>query len=106
MRRILIIDDEEDIREVVIPPSTGIFGDSFTAFMKDTCSITVHNPAKAVVTDHGDIMIAISHLGKGVVLAVVDPWVYNEYADGRKMRQYDGFEAAQDLAAWAVRQAK
>ena len=51
-------------------------------------------------------MIAISHVGKGVVLGVVDPWVYNEYADGRKMRQYDGFEAAQDLAGWAVREAK
>ena len=74
--------------------------------MKDTCSIAVSGPATAVVTDHGDIMIAISHLGKGVVLAVTDPWVYNEYADGRKLRQYDGLEAAQDLAAWAVRQSK
>ncbi len=92
--------------EVVIPPGTGIFGAGFTAFMKDTSTITVRGPAKAVVTDHGDIMIALSHLGKGVVLAMVDPWIYNEYADGSKLRQYDGFEAAQDLAAWAVRQAK
>jgi len=101
-----VVGEDRASGEVVIPANTGIFGAGFTAFMKDTCSITVHNPAKAVVTDHGDIMIAISHVGKGVVLAVVDPWVYNEYADGRKMRQYDGFEAAQDLAAWAVRQAK
>jgi unsaturated rhamnogalacturonyl hydrolase len=101
-----VVGDDHPSGEVVIPPNTGIFGAGFTAYMKDTCSITVHNPAKAVVTDHGDIMIAISHLGKGVVLAVVDPWVYNEYADGLKMRQYDGFEAAQDLAAWATRQAK
>jgi unsaturated rhamnogalacturonyl hydrolase len=92
--------------EVVIPTSTGIFGAGFTGYMKDTSSITVHGPAKPVVTDHGDIMIAISHLGKGTVLAVVDPWVYNEYADGRKLGQYDGFEAAQNLAAWAVHQAK
>ncbi|MGA2896136.1 MAG: glycoside hydrolase family 88 protein [Acidobacteriaceae bacterium] len=101
-----VVGDDHPSGEVVIPPNTGIFGAGFTAYMKDTCSITVHNPAKAVVTDHGDIMIAISHVGKGVVLAVVDPWVYNEYADGLKMRQYDGFEAAQDLAAWATRQAK
>jgi unsaturated rhamnogalacturonyl hydrolase len=101
-----VVGEDHSTGEVVIPPNTGIFGPGFTAFMKDTCSIAVHGPAKAVVTDHGDIMIAISHVGKGVVLAVVDPWVYNEYADGRKIRQYDGFEAAQDLAAWAVRQAK
>ena len=101
-----VVGDDRASGEVVIPPDTDIFGAGFTAYMKDTCSITVHRPAKAVVTDHGDIMIAISHVGKGVVLAVVDPWVYNEYADGLKMRQYDGFEAAEDLAAWAVRQAK
>ena len=101
-----VVGDDHAAGEVVIPANTGIFGAGFSAFMKDTCSITVRGPAKAVVTDHGDIMIAISHLGKGVVLAVTDPWVYNEYADGRKMRQYDGFEAAQDLAAWAVHQSK
>jgi unsaturated rhamnogalacturonyl hydrolase len=101
-----VVDDDHASGEVVIHANTGIFGPGFTAFMKDTSSITVRGPAKAVVTDHGDIMIAISHVGKGVVLAVVDPWVYNEYADGRKLRQYDGFEAAQYLAAWAVHQSK
>ncbi len=101
-----VVGEDHASGEVVIPANTGIFGAGFSAFMKDTCSITVRGPAKAVVTDHGDIMIAISHLGKGVVLAVTDPWVYNEYADGRKMRQYDGLEAAQDLAAWAVHQSK
>ena len=50
-------------------------------------------------------MIAVSHVGKGVVMGVVDPWFYNEYADGRKMREYDGFESAGYLAAWAVKQA-
>jgi unsaturated rhamnogalacturonyl hydrolase len=101
-----VVGDDHSTGEVVIPPGTGIFGAGFTAFMKDTSSINVSGPAKAVVTDHGDIMIAISHVGKGVVMAIVDPWIYNEYADGRKMRQYDGFEAAKDLAAWATSQAK
>ncbi len=101
-----VVGDDHASGEVVIPPGTGIFGAGFTAFMKDTSTITVSGPARAVVTSRGDIMIAISHVGKGVVLGVVDPWVYNEYADGRKMRQYDGLEAAQDLAAWTVRQAK
>jgi unsaturated rhamnogalacturonyl hydrolase len=57
-----------------------------------------------VVTDHGDIMIAMAHVGKGVVLGVVDPWFYNEYADGRKMAEYKGFQAAMDVARWAVAQ--
>ena len=100
-----VIDPDHSTGEVVIPPGTGIFGAGFTAYMKDTSTITVSGPAKALVTDHGDVMIAVSHVGKGVVLAVVDPWIYNEYIDGRKMGQYHGFEAAQDIAAWAVQQA-
>jgi unsaturated rhamnogalacturonyl hydrolase len=70
--------------------------------MKDTSTITVSNGAKAIVTDHGDVMIAVAHVGMGRVLAVVDPWFYNEYADGRKMGQYHGFEAAEDVAAAAL----
>jgi len=99
-----VVEPDHSTGEVVIPPGTGIFGSGFTAYMKDTSTIAVSGPAKAVVTDHGDIMIAVAHVGKGSVLAVVDPWFYNEYADGRKMRQYDGLEAAEDVAAWALKQ--
>jgi len=101
-----VIEPDHSTGEVIIPPGTGIFGDGFKAYMKDTSTITVNGPAKSVVTDHGDIMIAVSHVGKGVVLAVTDPWFYNEYADGRKMGEYKGFEAAQDVAEWAVRQSR
>lgn len=92
--------------EVVIPSGTDIFGDGFTAYMKDTSTITVSGKAKALVTDHGDVMIAVSHVGKGVVLAVTDPWIYNEYADGRKMGEYKAFEAAKDIAVWAISQTR
>ena len=101
-----VVEPDHGPGEVTIPAGTGIFGEGFKAYMKDTSTITVSGPAKAVVTDKGDVMIAVSHVGKGVVLEVVDPWFYNEYADGRKMREYMGFEAATDVAGWAVRQAK
>jgi unsaturated rhamnogalacturonyl hydrolase len=101
-----VVGDDHAAGEVVIPAGTGIFGDGFKGYMKDTSSISVKGPAKALVTDKGDVMIAVSHVGKGVVLGVVDPWFYNEYADGRKMGEYRGFEAAMDVAGWAVKQAK
>jgi unsaturated rhamnogalacturonyl hydrolase len=101
-----VVDPDHSTGEVVIPPGTGIFGAGFTAYMKDTSTITPTGPARALATDHGDVMIALAHIGKGVVLGIVDPWFYNEYADGRKMGQYKGFEAADDVAAWAVRQAQ
>jgi len=101
-----VVEPDHGPGEVKIPTGTGIFGDGFKAYMKDTSTITVSGGAKALVTDKGDVMIAVSRVGKGVVLGVVDPWIYNEYADGRKMRDYKGFEAAVDIAGWAVRQAK
>ena len=101
-----VIEPDHGPGEVIIPAGTGIFGDGFKAYMKDTSTISVSGPAKAVVTDKGDVMVAVARTGKGVVLGVVDPWFYNEYADGRKMGQYQGFRAAKDIAAWAVREAK
>jgi unsaturated rhamnogalacturonyl hydrolase len=101
-----VVEPDHGPGEVVIPRGTGIFGDGFKAYMKDTSTITVSGPAKAVVTDKGDVMIAVSRVGKGVVLAVADPWFYNEYSDGRKMGEYEGFEAAKDVAAWAVKMAQ
>jgi unsaturated rhamnogalacturonyl hydrolase len=101
-----VIEPDHSTGEVVIPAGTGIFGNGFTAYMKDTSTITVSGPGKPLVIDHGDVMIAVSHVGKGTVFAVTDPWFYNEYADGRKMGQYQGFEAAQEVAEWAVEQAR
>ena len=51
--------------------------------------------------------MAVSKYGKGTVFAVGDPWLYNEYTDGRKLPpEYDTFKAAQDLALWLIKQAK
>jgi unsaturated rhamnogalacturonyl hydrolase len=97
-----VVEPDHSTGEVAIPAVPGLFPEAFTAYMKDTSTITVSGSAKALVTDRGDVMIAVAHFGKGRVLAVVDPWFYNEYADGRKMGQYHGFEAAEDIAAAAL----
>ena len=91
---------------VPIPEGTGVFEHSHLAYMKDTCTITPSGNARAVVTKGSNVMIAEAKYGKGTVLAVVDPWVYNEYVDHRNHLpvEYDNFAAAIDLAGWAVRQ--
>jgi unsaturated rhamnogalacturonyl hydrolase len=92
---------------VLIPAGTGVFEHPHKAYLKEICTIKVSGPAKAVVTDQGDVLMAVAKHGKGTVFAVVDPWVYNEYVDRRNKLpvEYDGFAAAIDLAGWAVRQA-
>ncbi len=93
---------------VMIPAGTGVFQHPHKAYLKEICTITVSGPAKAVLTDKGDVLIAVAKVGKGTVFAVVDPWVYNEYVDRRNTLpvEFDGFDAAIDLAGWAVQAAK
>jgi unsaturated rhamnogalacturonyl hydrolase len=93
---------------VMIPAGTGVFQHPHKAYLKEISTITVSGPAKAVLTDKGDVLMAVAKVGKGTVFAVVDPWVYNEYVDRRNTLpvEFDGFDAAIDLAGWAVRTAK
>jgi unsaturated rhamnogalacturonyl hydrolase len=93
---------------VMIPAGTGVFAHPHKAYLKEICTITVSGPAKVVLTDKGDVLMAVAKVGKGTVFAVVDPWVYNEYTDRRNTLpvEFDTFDAAIDLAGWAVRTAK
>ena len=95
---------------VNIPAGTGgIFTDAHKATMKEVCTITVTAPAQAILTDKGameekgDVFMAVAHVGKGLVYANVDPWVYNEYTDGRKAPlEEDNFASGLELTKWLV----
>lgn len=93
---------------VMVPTTTGVFTYPHKAYLKEISTITVSGPAKAVLVDKGDVLMAKTRFGKGVVFAVVDPWIYNEYVDRRNTLplDFDGFDAAIDLAGWAVKQSK
>ncbi len=73
-------------------------------FMKDICSLTLHSPAYAALKDGDAVIIAIAHYGKGTVIAVGDPWLYNEYTNGRLTSDFENDKAANDLAGWLIRQ--
>jgi unsaturated rhamnogalacturonyl hydrolase len=93
---------------VMIPKGTGIFTYPHKAYLKEISTITPSAPAKAILTDKGDALMAIAKVGKGTVFAMVDPWIYNEYVDRRNTLplDFDGFDAAIDLAGWSIRQSK
>jgi unsaturated rhamnogalacturonyl hydrolase len=76
-------------------------------YMKDTCTISLRGSARPLLIDKGDVMMATSKYGKGTVFAAVDPWLYNEYTDGRKLPpDFDNFGGAQDLVRWLAAQSK
>jgi unsaturated rhamnogalacturonyl hydrolase len=73
-------------------------------FMKDICSLTLGPPASAALKDGDAAIIAITRYGKGTVVAVGDPWLYNEYTNGRLPADFENDKATNDLAIWLIKQ--
>jgi len=87
--------------------NNSIFTTAKKVYLKEICTLSLSNPAKPVLTDKGDTIIAVSKIGKGTVFAVGDPWFYNEYTDGRKLpSEYENFNAMNDLVKWIIGQSK
>lgn len=61
-------------------PLAGMIPGADKMYMRGTCSIVCNRPARPLVwTPDRDVVIAESHYGEGRVIAVADPWIYNEY---------------------------
>jgi unsaturated rhamnogalacturonyl hydrolase len=100
-----VIGTQWDLGKVAIQGGGPIFHDPHTIYVKDVSTISAKSPAVAQITDNGDILMATAKYGKGTVFAVVDPWLYNEYTDGRKLpAEYDNFAAGRELVRWVLEQ--
>ncbi len=76
-------------------------------YLKEISPVIVSKPAKSILSEGGDDIIAIAKIGKGSVFAVGDPWIYNEYIDGRKLpKELENFKAAEDIVKWAISKSK
>ena len=94
---------------VKVPANHPIFKTAKQLFIKELAVLSLKNPAKAEITEGSDVLLATAKYGKGTVFIIGDPWLYNEYMDGRKMKielGYENFKAANDLATWLLIQAK
>ena len=88
---------------VDIPVGNAVFKNTKAVYIKELSPLEVKAPAQALVTQKGDVIMAVSKVGKGTVFAVGDPWLYNEYTDGRRIPMtYENFSAAKDLASWLL----
>ena len=106
-RRNLVPGDDFAQGRIVAPAGHDIFRTARNLYLKEISTLRVSAPARAALTDKGDVVMAVAKLGRGTVFAVGDPWLYNEYVDGRKLpAEFDNYEAAGDLALWLLRQAK
>lgn len=88
-----------------IPADNPVFKTARKVYLKEISTINIEDKSKAksVYTDKGDVLMVTARVGKGKVFAVGDPWIYNEYADGRKLPEdLQNFKAMTDLTQWIL----
>ena len=89
--------------KIVVTGDGPLFKNSHMLFMQDTCTISLNAHANALLRNKGDVLMATAKYGKGTVFAVADPWLYNEYTDGRKLPPvYDNYAGGKRVGALVV----
>lgn len=95
--------DDRHFEDGTIPiKNHPVFKTSAKIFMKDACSVSIKKPAAAMLRSKDAVIIAEAKYGKGTVVAVGDPWLYNEYMNGRLPAGYENDKAANDLVKYLL----
>lgn len=88
-------------------PSHPIFRDVNKIYLKEISTLKLAGQAEPLLIDKGDVIIGYSKFGNGRVLAVGDPWFYNEYYDNKKLpKEFENYKAAENLFRWLLKDAK
>jgi unsaturated rhamnogalacturonyl hydrolase len=101
-----VIDKQFEMGAINVPPGNPVFKTATKVYLKDIATLKLSGNATPVLTDSNKVIVAIARYGKGIVFAVGDPWIYNEYTNGR-LPASDGFEndkAAEDITKWLLMQ--
>jgi unsaturated rhamnogalacturonyl hydrolase len=106
-RKFEVLNNDYKMGGIDIDRRNEIFKASRQIFVKEVSTLALSGKAKAVVSAKGDAVIATAKFGKGSVFVIGDPWLYNEYVDGRRLpSEFENFKAAQDLSRWLIGQAR
>ncbi|MGZ3873522.1 MAG: DUF4350 domain-containing protein [Mucilaginibacter sp.] len=102
-----VIDDGHFEDGAIVTAGSPVFKTAKKIFMKDACSISVSGAANPMLKNNGGaVIMAVARYGKGAVIAIGDPWLYNEYTNGRLPASFENDKAARDLAGFLVRLAR
>lgn len=89
---------------VDLASGAAVFKQAKAAYIKELAVLALQSPAQPLVTNNSKVIMATATLGKGRVFALGDPWLYNEYTDGRKIpAQFENFQAGKDLGRWLLK---
>ncbi len=88
-------------------PDHPLFKGVSKIYMKEVASITIGSKMKPVLKDGNNTIIAESRFGKGFVLAIGDPWIYNEYiGNDRLPKDFENMKAAGNLCNYLLSKTK
>ncbi|MBC3786410.1 glycoside hydrolase family 88 protein [Spirosoma utsteinense] len=91
--------------KLTIPTGNPIFTTTQTIYIKELAPLALTPPAQPMLTSGKHVIMATARVGKGTVFAVGDPWLYNEYTDGRRIPAlYQNFQAGKELVMWLLKQ--
>jgi unsaturated rhamnogalacturonyl hydrolase len=100
-----VLQDHFPSGSVMVTEGHPIFKTARQFFLKEISTLSLTPPAKPIMQHKGDVIMAVAKLGRGTVFALGDPWLYDEYVDGRKLPpEFDNYKAARDLAKWLIQQ--
>ncbi|MBE7176802.1 MAG: DUF4350 domain-containing protein [Mucilaginibacter polytrichastri] len=92
---------------IPVPPGHAVFRTAKKLFMKDIAALKLSKTAKPLLKKGDEVIMATVRYGKGTVFAVGDPWLYNEYVDGKRLPpEFQNREAAHDLVKWLVQRTR
>jgi unsaturated rhamnogalacturonyl hydrolase len=92
--------------KVIVSQPNDVLQNAKTLYLKEISSLKLTAPAKPLLIRNGSVIMATAKYGKGSVFVVGDPWLYDEYTDGRKLpAEYQNFTAAKDLSRWLLQRA-
>ena len=100
-----VVGDQFSPGLIPVAGDSPLFQGPHALYMKDTCTISLTAPARPLLSDETGVVIATAKYGKGTVAAVIDPWLYNEYTDHRKvLPEQDNFAAGKEFVDWLLQQ--
>lgn len=101
-----VVKNQFEMGKVTVAADNEVFRTARQLYIKEYSTLKLTASAKSILKDKdGDQVMAFANFGKGTVFAIGDPWLYNEYVDGRKLpATYDNFNAGQDVINWIGRQ--
>lgn len=71
---------------LVAKGTTPIFQNASEVYLVEVAPLKLAPGVDVVLEDHGTPIMAMAHPGRGMVFALGDPWVYNEYIDRKDNR--------------------